>query len=74
MNFNPRSYVRSDKTYGVSRLRHKIFQSTLLCKERLGAKGYKQMAMNFNPRSYVRSDIKFYQGCFIFRISIHAPM
>jgi len=57
LDFNPRSYVRSDYSGIVNKKYPYKFQSTLLREERRKCKKEKSSAgHDFNPRSYVRSD------------------
>ena len=58
INFNPRSYKRSDAKTNVSTKLENIFQSTLLQEERPKRKNKVSGQFNFNPRSYKRSDSK----------------
>ena len=56
VNFNPRSYKRSDVGAVLWLLQMKLFQSTLLQEERQLFAKHCVRVYHFNPRSYKRSD------------------
>ncbi len=59
INFNPRSYKRSDLVRTIQKTQLLLFQSTLLQEERQYGTSYTSAELNFNPRSYKRSDMYF---------------
>ena len=73
MNFNPRSYKRSDMLEMVICIGFLRFQSTLLQEERHSQMYFLYSGMNFNPRSYKRSDSFSNSFSMLLFISIHAP-